>query len=88
VAADTLIFPDSALQHRSDPTRRWLLEIAGFWTLDYVTRKLALYRSARLPSLILCIDGSGTARRPTFRRALASSDIGGWIRLPFCVRSK
>ena len=37
--------------------RRWLLEIAGFWTPDYVTRKLALYRSARLPSLILCIDG-------------------------------
>jgi hypothetical protein len=57
VAADTLIFPDFALQHRSDPTRRWLLEIAGFWTPDYVTRKLALYRSARLPSLILCIDG-------------------------------
>ena len=56
VAAGTLIFPDCALQHRSDPTRRWLLEIAGFWTPDYVKRKLALYRSARLPCLILCID--------------------------------
>jgi predicted nuclease of restriction endonuclease-like RecB superfamily len=56
VAAGTLIFPDFALQHRTDPTRRWLLEIAGFWTPDYVARKLALYRSARLPSLILCID--------------------------------
>ena len=56
VAASTLIFPDFALQHRSDPTRRWLLEIVGFWTPDYVARKLALYRSARVPSLILCID--------------------------------
>jgi hypothetical protein len=56
VAAGTLIFPDFALQHRTDPARRWLLEIAGFWTPDYVARKLALYRSARVPSLIFCID--------------------------------
>ena len=34
----------------------WLLEIVGFWTPDYVARKLALYRSARLSNLILCID--------------------------------
>src|SRR2546427_956322 len=45
-----------ALQHRSNPARQWLLEIVGFWTPDYVARKLALYRSARLPNLILCID--------------------------------
>jgi uncharacterized protein len=56
VAAGTLIFPDFAPQHRTDPTRRWLLAIAGFWTPDYVARKLALYRSARVPSLIFCID--------------------------------
>jgi predicted nuclease of restriction endonuclease-like RecB superfamily len=55
-AGGTLIFPDFALQDRSDPGRRWLLEIVGFWTADYVTRKLALYRSARLSNLILCID--------------------------------
>ena len=55
-AGGTLIFPDFALQHRSDPGRRWLLEIVGFWTPDYVARKLALYRSARLSNLILCID--------------------------------
>ena len=55
-AGGTLIFPDFALRHRSDPSREWLLEIVGFWTPDYVTRKLALYRSARLPNLILCID--------------------------------
>ena len=52
----TMIFPDFALQHRSDTARRWLLEIVGFWTPDYVAKKLALYRRARLTNLILCID--------------------------------
>jgi hypothetical protein len=56
IASGTLIFPDFALQHRSDAARRWLLEIVGFWTPDYVARKLALYRSARVSNLILCID--------------------------------
>ena len=55
-AGGTLIFPDFALRHRSDSARQWLLEIVGFWTPDYVARKLALYRSARLSNLILCID--------------------------------
>ena len=27
-----LVFPDFALQHRYDASRRWLLEIVGFWT--------------------------------------------------------
>jgi predicted nuclease of restriction endonuclease-like RecB superfamily len=59
IAADgTLIFPDFALQHRSNPARRWLLEIVGFWTPGYVARKLAQYGSARLSNLILCIDES------------------------------
>jgi predicted nuclease of restriction endonuclease-like RecB superfamily len=55
-ASGTLIFPDFRLQHRQEPARRWLLEVVGFWTPDYVARKLALYRSARLSNLILCID--------------------------------
>jgi hypothetical protein len=32
------------------------LEIAGFWTPDYVRRKLEASREARLPNLILCVD--------------------------------
>jgi predicted nuclease of restriction endonuclease-like RecB superfamily len=57
IAADgALIFPDFALHHRSDPIRRWLLEIVGFWTPDYVARKLAAYRKAHVPELILCLD--------------------------------
>jgi hypothetical protein len=47
---------DFALQHRANPARRWLVEIVGSWTPDYVTRKLARYLSARLSNLILCID--------------------------------
>ncbi len=57
IAADgRLIFPDFALQHRSNPARRWLMAIVGFWTPDYVARKLASYRSAHLSNLILCVD--------------------------------
>jgi hypothetical protein len=56
VTGNRLVFPDFALQHRYDASRRWLLEIVGFWTPDYVRRKLALYREARVTNLILCID--------------------------------
>jgi len=55
-AGGSLIFPDFALQHREDRTRRWLLEIVGFWTPDYLARKLAQYRAASISNLILCID--------------------------------
>jgi uncharacterized protein len=50
-----LVFPDFALQHRIDRSRRWLLELVGFWTPEYLRRKLALYRGARAANLILCI---------------------------------
>jgi predicted nuclease of restriction endonuclease-like RecB superfamily len=57
VAAEgTLIFPDFAIQRCGDPTRRWLLEIVGFWTADYIEHKLRRLRAARLPRLILCLD--------------------------------
>lgn len=55
-AGGALVFPDFALQHRLNPARRWLLEIVGFWTPDYLARKLAQYRAAGLGNLILCID--------------------------------
>jgi predicted nuclease of restriction endonuclease-like RecB superfamily len=57
VAADgALIFPDFAVEHRSDPDRRWLIEIVGFWTPDYLEKKLARLRAAGLERLILCVD--------------------------------
>ncbi len=55
-AAARSSFPTSRCSRRLDASRRWFLEIAGFWTPNYVARKLARYREARLSNLILCID--------------------------------
>jgi hypothetical protein len=44
------------LEHRETPDQRWWVEIIGFWTSDYLQHKLATYRAARLPRVILCID--------------------------------
>jgi len=55
-AGRTLIFPDFLLRHRLCPQRRFLVEILGFWSADYLARKLALLREAGLRNLILCVD--------------------------------
>ena len=57
-AGDTLIFPDFLLRHRLCPQRRFFVEILGFWSADYLVRKLALLRAAGLGNLILCLDES------------------------------
>jgi predicted nuclease of restriction endonuclease-like RecB superfamily len=53
-ARGSLVFPDFALEHRHDG-RRWLVEILGFWSPTYVTRKLAGLRAAGIPNLVLCV---------------------------------
>jgi predicted nuclease of restriction endonuclease-like RecB superfamily len=53
---DALIFPDFELVHRREPRRRWLLEIAGFWTPAYLETKLRRLRQAGLERLVLCVD--------------------------------
>jgi predicted nuclease of restriction endonuclease-like RecB superfamily len=55
-ASGTLIFPDFLLRHRFDPTRQFLVEVVGFWTPEYLRRKLAQLRDAKLHNLILCLD--------------------------------
>ncbi len=55
-ALGTLLFPDFLLCHRLDPRRRFLVEIVGFWTPEYVSRKLETLRAARIENLILVID--------------------------------
>lgn len=52
----SLIFPDFELVHRHNPTRRWLLEIVGFWTPKYLDEKLRKLRAARIDNILLCID--------------------------------
>jgi predicted nuclease of restriction endonuclease-like RecB superfamily len=56
LAEGGLAFPDFALIHREDASRRWLIELVGFWTPEYIARKLATYRAVGVSNLILCID--------------------------------
>jgi predicted nuclease of restriction endonuclease-like RecB superfamily len=53
-AGASLVFPDFALEHRYDG-RRWLVEILGFWSPEYVARKLAGLRAAGVRNLVLCV---------------------------------
>ncbi len=55
-ALGTLIFPDFLLLHRLNPRRRFWVEIVGFWTPEYVSKKLETLRAARIDNLILVID--------------------------------
>lgn len=78
-AGGALIFPDFALQHRHDPGRRWLLEVVGFWTRDYLEEKLRRLRAAGVANLIVCVDADRNVGRDdlpegatliTFRRSI------------------
>jgi uncharacterized protein len=55
-ACGTLVFPDFAIVHRRDTSRRLLLEIVGFWTPDYLRQKLRRLRDLTGIPLILCIN--------------------------------
>lgn len=79
-AGRSLIFPDFALVRRSSPRSAngtWLLEIAGFWTPEYLHRKLTALRAARIENLVICVDAErncaehdfpGNARIVRYRR--------------------
>jgi predicted nuclease of restriction endonuclease-like RecB superfamily len=78
----TFVFPDFALVHRRDPRRRWLLEIVGFWTPEYLKLKLARLERAGRSDLIICIDealGCDTASLPAgvipFRRRVDAAAV-------------
>lgn len=60
-AGTALIFPDFELSHRHHPERRFLLEIVGFWTPEYVRDKLAKLSAAGIRHLILCVDDARRA---------------------------
>jgi uncharacterized protein len=55
-AGEFLAFPDFAVVHRHDTSRRFLLEIVGFWTPDYLREKLTRIRAMPQIPLVLCID--------------------------------
>ena len=53
---DALLFPDFELVHRRDPSRRFWLEIVGFWTPGYLLEKFERLRAAGLERVLLCVD--------------------------------
>ncbi len=63
-AGDSMIFPDFELVHRGDPTRRWLVEIVGFWTPASVRDKLERLRNAGIERVLLCVDQKRCCAEP------------------------
>jgi predicted nuclease of restriction endonuclease-like RecB superfamily len=55
-ADGSLVFADFELWHRSEPKRRFLLEIVGFWTPRYLHDKLRNLRAAGISDFVLCVD--------------------------------
>ena len=83
-AGGALVYPDFLLVHRDDASRRWYLEIAGFWTADYLGKKLSRYRRAGLQNLVLAIDADrgcseedfpADARVIRYRRRVKAGDV-------------
>ncbi len=54
-ANGTLIFPDFVIQHLTDASKRWHLEIMGYWTPQYLVSKLERLHRAEHKNFILCI---------------------------------
>jgi predicted nuclease of restriction endonuclease-like RecB superfamily len=83
-AGTTLVFPDFLLRHRLHVERRVLVEIAGFWTPEYLEAKLARLAEARLPPFVLCVDESracalgalpASLTIVTFRRRVDAAEV-------------
>ena len=74
-----LLFPDLAIEHAGI---RWLVEIVGFSTAEYLDHKLASYRAAGVEHVLLCVD-SARSKEPTatarnllwFRRRIDAPEI-------------
>ena len=55
-AGERLFFPDFELRPAGGGRAPWFMEIVGFWSPEYLERKLADLRAARVTRLLLCID--------------------------------
>ena len=58
---------ESLVVRRDGRSRRYVLEIVGFWTPDYLESKCRRLRAAGIDNLILCVDQA--------RAAAASEDL-------------
>lgn len=54
-SGNALVCPDVLIERGE---RRVYVEIVGFWTIEFLQRKLALYRAAGIADVVLCIDDS------------------------------
>jgi predicted nuclease of restriction endonuclease-like RecB superfamily len=55
VAGASLVCPDAVLQFGGRVTH---VELVGFWTIEFLENKLALYRRARIEDVVFCVDES------------------------------
>ena len=53
-----LVFPDYALVHGHDPRRRWMLELVGFWTPEYLQAKEETLRQFEDAHVLLAVSES------------------------------
>ena len=61
----TAFIPDFSFRLKSDPGVRVDLEIVGFWTRDYLSRKQELMRRLPAGKIIFCVDSSLCCDRET-----------------------
>ncbi len=53
-----MIFPDFAISHRNSPEKRVFVEIIGFWTPEYLEKKMAFIQKTLDQKMILCVKKS------------------------------
>lgn len=75
---DSWIFPDFKITHRHDPSLNWFLEIVGYWTPEYLKKKIVRLKEAKISNLILCVDRSLGVDEPDWPK--------GWIVIPYKKR--
>lgn len=56
--SEGLMFPDFSIAPREAPRDRWLVEVVGYWTPEYVARKVRQLREVNGPRFIICVDDS------------------------------
>ena len=56
-AGPVLVLPDFEIVSSADPSRRWFVELLGFWTPALVEQRLLELRAAGIPNFIVCVRG-------------------------------
>jgi predicted nuclease of restriction endonuclease-like RecB superfamily len=69
-----VLHPDLAVVHHG---RRWVVELLGFATAEYVRAKLAAYEAAGVSDVVLCIDEKRAPAALLDPRVLAYQRLGG-----------